>query len=118
MWQDPRQAERAAWIARAVAHPVRLRILAYLAEQGAYVMDLTTALGRRQANISQHLMVLREAGLVQAEREGMMVRYTLRSELVADLLALLARLAEGLPEEPSMGLGPRRFRRGRGRGRW
>jgi len=115
MWHNPQETARAAWVAQAVAHPIRLQILAYLAGQGAYVMDLTEALGRRQANISQHLMVLREAGLVQAEREGMMVRYTLRSDTVTELLAVLSRLAENLPVEAKMGGGRRRFRRGRGR---
>ncbi len=108
-------AARAAQLAYALAHPVRLQILAALAEGDAYVMDLTAALGRRQANISQHLAVLREAGLVVAEREGMTVRYRLRNAQVLQLLSLLEDLSAPLPLT-AVGR-RRRCRRGRGRGR-
>lgn len=107
---DDLKAARAAEVAHALAHPARLQILESLAAGGVYVMDLTRALGRRQANISQHLAVLREAGLVRAEREGMAVRYTLRREAVGQLLALLGSLAEDLPPH---GVGRRRRCRGR-----
>ncbi len=112
-------AAQAAQVAHALAHPVRLQILEALADGAAYVMDLTTALGRRQANISQHLAVLREAGLVQAEREGMTVRYTLRSPQVVQVLEALAGLGRDVPftavgrrrrhRRGGRGGGPRRF---------
>ncbi len=105
------RAARAAQVAHALAHPVRLQVLEVLANGGAYVMDLTRALGRRQANISQHLAVLREAGLVRAEREGMTVRYVLHSAHVPDVLTLLDALAAGVPPH-AVG---RRRRRCRGR---
>jgi len=108
---DDERAARAAQVAYALAHPVRLQVLEALAQGGAYVMDLTRALGRRQANISQHLAVLREAGLVRAEREGMTVRYVLNSDKVPEVLAALDALAEGVPP---YAVGRRRRRR-RGR---
>ncbi len=108
-------AAQAAQVAHALSHPVRLQILEALAEGEAYVMDLTTALGRRQANISQHLAVLREAGLVQAEREGMTVRYTLRNpQAVQAALEALAALGHNVPFA-AVGR-RRRHRRGRGGG--
>ena len=108
-------ARQAAEIAAALAHPVRLQILALLAQGGAYVMDLTAALGRRQANISQHLAVLRAAGLVQAEREGMAVRYSLRSAKILQVLDLLQALGAALPTETYPPEGRWRRRRCRGR---
>ncbi len=84
----------AARIARAISHPVRLQILNELREGGAYVMHLTSVLGRPQANISQHLMVLREAGLVTAVREGMTVFYQVSEPEVMDVLDALLALAE------------------------
>ena len=84
----------AARIARAISHPVRLQILNELRDDGAYVMHLTSALERPQANISQHLMVLREAGLVQANREGMTVLYQVSDPQVLTVVDALLALAE------------------------
>ena len=89
---DKREAA-ATRIAQALANPVRLRILALLREEGAYVMHLTSMLGRPQANISQHLAVLRDAGLVTDEREGMTVVYRVRDERVFDLVERLMAFA-------------------------
>ena len=112
----------AARIARAISHPVRLQILNELRDDGAYVMHLTTVLGRPQANISQHLMVLREAGLVRAIRDGMTVLYEVTDPqvlVVVDQLLALARkrvssreLAASELREEQAG-GRRRRRRGK-----
>ncbi len=118
---DPLLTDDAARIARAISHPLRLQILNELRGEGAYVMHLTTVLGRPQANISQHLMVLREAGLVRPIREGMTVLYQISDpqvlQVVDDLLALARQRAENRAlaaeagEEP--GRGGRRRRRGK-----
>lgn len=91
--KNPLIIENATRIARALSHPVRLQILDELREGGAYVMHLTTVLGRPQANISQHLMVLREAGLVRDEREGMTVIYYVRDHRVCDIIDQLLKVA-------------------------
>jgi DNA-binding transcriptional ArsR family regulator len=82
-------------VALALAHPVRLHILDLLRNEGAYVMHLTNALGRPQANISQHLAILRDAGLVVDEREGMSVVYRVRDPQVFELIDQFKRLAAG-----------------------
>ncbi len=112
------QADAAAIIAQALAHPVRIQILELLRREGAYVMHLTTMLGRPQANISQHLATLREAGLVTDEREGMTVIYRVRDPRVFDLVDRLKVLSPGTRvsresriEEMTL---PRRSGRGRG----
>ncbi|MCL4395134.1 MAG: ArsR family transcriptional regulator [Chloroflexi bacterium] len=58
---------------------------------------MTTALGRPQANISQHLAVLREANLVVDEREGMTVVYRMQDPRVFDLVDRLKALAARAP---------------------
>ncbi|GEM_PF-509170 len=83
----------AAEIAQAMSHPTRLRIVELLQGDGAYVMDLVEQTGRPQANISQHLAMLREAGLVTAEREGMAVRYRLRDKRLLEIVVGLRELA-------------------------
>ena len=88
------QVEATAEVAQALAHPVRLQILDLLRDQGAYVMHLTATLRRPQANISQHLSVLRDAGLVIDEREGMTVIYRVRDPCVFDLIDRMKTLAD------------------------
>jgi DNA-binding transcriptional ArsR family regulator len=86
-------ADSAARMAHALAHPARLLILELLRDGGAYVMHLTTTLGIHQANVSQHLAVLREAGLIIDEREGMNVFYRVRDPQVFELVEQLRALA-------------------------
>jgi DNA-binding transcriptional ArsR family regulator len=66
-----------AEILRTLASPRRLEILHRLSEGPCEVGRLAEELGASQPNISQHLSVLRAAGLVDAEREGREVRYRL-----------------------------------------
>jgi len=56
-------------------HPARLEILDELRKDEACVCHLEAKLGYRQAYISQHIMVLREAGVVQDRREGWNIYY-------------------------------------------
>ena len=59
----------------ALAHPVRLEILALLRDGEACVCHIQAMLNLRQAYISQHLNVLRHAGLVSSRKEGIRVYY-------------------------------------------
>ncbi len=106
---------QAARVARALGHPVRLEILRTLGTEGAYVMHLVAALGRPQANVSQHLAILREAGLVVDEREGTRVLYRLRDPQILEAVELLLELAARTPL-PSPVPHPRWGRPGGGRG--
>lgn len=62
---------------RLMGQPVRIQILLTIARQEACVCHIEAALGIRQAVISQHLMVLRDAGLVAASRDGRNIFYRL-----------------------------------------
>jgi ArsR family transcriptional regulator len=75
-----------AQLFRALAHPVRLRILDILARQEACVCHLTAILGQRQPYVSQQLATLREAGLVADRREGTLIYYRLADDHLASLL--------------------------------
>ncbi len=84
---------------RALAHPVRLQILDLLRGGEACVCHLEAALGKRQAYISQQLIVLREAGLVEPRKDGLQVFYRLVDpELEALLDATLGPATEVLQE--------------------
>lgn len=98
---------RTAAIAQALAHPMRLRILELLQDEGAYVMHLTAALQRPQANVSQHLAILREAGLVQDERDGMTVIYRVTDPHIFDVIQQMQKLNPARREPMTFGPGAR-----------
>jgi DNA-binding transcriptional ArsR family regulator len=87
---------------KALAHPVRLRILDLLARREACVCHLTAVLGMRQPYVSQQLGALRDAGAVVARREGTLIYYSLRDARLAALLAL----GQSLVGMPSAGFTP------------
>jgi DNA-binding transcriptional ArsR family regulator len=71
---------------RALAHPVRIKILEILVRGGRTVQELQEALGLEQPIVSQQLVVLRNQSIVAARKEGLFVRYTLRDPLIGQLL--------------------------------
>lgn len=72
---------------KALAHPTRLQILDMLrGSEEVCVCHMETALGKRQAYISQQLIVLRDAGLVEARKDGLQVFYRLIDDVAAELL--------------------------------
>ena len=78
-----------AEVLRTLAHPRRLEIIHRLAEGPCEVGRLAAALGISQPNVSQHLAVLRAAGLVDAERDGREVRYHLTDPDVVTACVLM-----------------------------
>jgi ArsR family transcriptional regulator, arsenate/arsenite/antimonite-responsive transcriptional repressor len=90
-----REAELAA-LAKALGHPARVRIVRLLLTRDAcYCGDIVEELPLAQATISQHLRVLREAGLIRGEIEGPHTCYCADRER----LAVLHQLVGGLLRE-------------------
>jgi DNA-binding transcriptional ArsR family regulator len=85
------QAFKAAFF-KALAHPVRIRILEVLVRRDRNVQELQEALGLDQPVVSQQLSVLRTGNIVVGRKEGVSVRYGVRDPLVADLLAVARRI--------------------------
>ena len=82
----------AAELLKAFSHPTRLAILLELVAGPRCVTDMEELLPARQANISQHLAVLRHAQLVDYAQDGSLRCYYLsRPSLVEDMLALIGR---------------------------
>ncbi len=73
-------------ILRAIAHPARLRLLNALRHQEECVCHLTTLLHRRQAYVSQQLMFLRQAGLIEDRKDSFRVYYRIKEPRVLQLL--------------------------------
>jgi ArsR family transcriptional regulator len=82
---------------RALAEPNRLQIIALLRDSERCVCEIEAALGLSQSLVSNHLRVLRRAGLVQARRDDVDARwiyYQLSQETVERLLARLSNLLD------------------------
>ncbi|MBP9820058.1 metalloregulator ArsR/SmtB family transcription factor [Candidatus Woesebacteria bacterium] len=69
--------ELQAELLKALAHPRRLEIVQLLRDQQLNVTDIYEMLDLPQANISQHLMILRDAGVVVTQRDGKQIFYSL-----------------------------------------
>lgn len=85
-------ADRIAPLLKALAEPVRLRLMSLVASREggeACVCDLNDAFDLSQPTISHHLKVLHEAGLLDREKRGVWVYYTARAEALANLGALI-----------------------------
>ncbi|MCB9457816.1 MAG: winged helix-turn-helix transcriptional regulator [Anaerolineaceae bacterium] len=78
-----------AALLKVMGHPVRLHILDMLRRGETCVCHIERLLGKRQAYISQQLMVLRDAGLVESRKDGLQVFYSLVDEQAAEVLDLL-----------------------------
>ena len=86
------QAERIAPLLKAIADPVRLRLLSLVAshaEGEACVCDLNDAFELSQPTISHHLKVLHEVGLLERSKRGVWVYYRAKGQALADLAKLL-----------------------------
>ncbi|HNM98782.1 MAG TPA: metalloregulator ArsR/SmtB family transcription factor [Marmoricola sp.] len=89
-------AERIAPVLKALADPVRLRLLSLVAshaEGEACVCDLNDAFELSQPTISHHLKVLHEAGLLERSKRGVWVYYAVRREALTDVAVLLGGVA-------------------------
>jgi len=87
----PLQAFKAEFF-KALAHPVRIRILEILVAGARNVQDLQDLLDLDQPTVSQQLAILRAKNIVTTNKVGTSVRYALRDPLVRDLLDVARRV--------------------------
>ncbi len=77
---------------RALAHPVRIKILEILVGSDQSVQELQEILGLDQPVVSRQLAVLRNQGIVMSQKTGLSVRYSLRDPAIEDLLNVARRI--------------------------
>jgi len=87
--------ERRAGICKAFANPVRLKILDLVAQRSRPVSELHQRLGISEANLSQHLAVLRGAGVIATRRTGKTVHCYLAIPEVKQACALISDVLRG-----------------------
>lgn len=79
-------------ICEGLGDPKRVLLLYLLADQPRNVTELTEALGVSQPTVSHHLKVLRNRGLVKAEREGTSVYYSLTDQRIIEALDIMREI--------------------------
>lgn len=79
--RDRLQSDKCARFLKALADPDRLKLVQCLQTGPKTVTDLAERLGKELANVSHHLAVLRHAGLVQDEKDGKFVIYSLHPDV-------------------------------------
>jgi len=75
---------------RLISHPTRLRIIQEIGKGEACVCHLEARLGLRQAYLSQHLMALRDAGILKTERDGRFIFYRLTNPEILEIVQAAA----------------------------
>ena len=81
--------ETAARALKAIAHPLRLKILCVLGEGEVCVQDIVDAVGTSQSNISQHLAILREKGILTCRKDANRVYYRIGNERILQLIGMM-----------------------------
>lgn len=78
-----------ATILKAMGHPVRLQILDILRQGETCVCHIERVIGKRQAYVSQQLMILRDAKLVETRKDGLQVHYRISNRQIFEILEIL-----------------------------
>ena len=73
---------------QAMAHPLRLKILCLVGSQELSVLEIVEAVGTTQSNVSQHLSVLREHGLLASRKDANKVYYRIGDARVLKMISL------------------------------
>ncbi|ADL54258.1 MAG TPA: ArsR family transcriptional regulator [Gallionella sp.] len=84
--EDIQQASQAI---KAIAHPLRLKILCVLDDQEISVQDIVEHVGTSQSNISQHLAILRDKGVLSTRKEANKVYYRIGDLRTLKLVSMM-----------------------------
>ena len=80
---------RASRSLKAMSHPLRLRILCTLGDQEVSVQDIVDAVGTSQSNISQHLAILRDKGILASRKDANKVYYRVGDTRTLRLIGMM-----------------------------
>lgn len=96
---DSDKLQHAAEIMRAIAHPLRLRMLEFIdCNTSIHVNAIYNSLKIEQSIASQHLRILRHAGIVHTKREGKFILYSINYELVKRINNIFIKFFDGKEE--------------------
>ncbi|WP_303870047.1 helix-turn-helix transcriptional regulator [Acetobacterium wieringae] len=81
-------------IFKALGHPIRLQIVKSLLDESRCVCELLPAFDYSQANLSQHLKILREAGILESKKIGVEMHYWVKLKGIKKLIAIMDQTVE------------------------
>jgi len=81
--------DRASRSLKAMSHPLRLKILCTLGDQEVSVQDIVEQVGTSQSNISQHLAILRDKGILAARKDANRVFYRVSDQRTLRLIGMM-----------------------------
>ncbi len=81
--------DRASRSMKAIAHPLRLKILCTLGNEEISVQDIVEKVGTSQSNISQHLAILRDKGILTARKDANRVYYRVGDQRTLRLIGMM-----------------------------
>jgi len=84
--------EKQAKIFKALAHPLRLKIIKKLSSGEVCVCKLNEDVDFSQSNLSQHLRILKEAGIVNSRKEGMWMYYSIANSKILEIISMIEEL--------------------------
>jgi ArsR family transcriptional regulator len=83
--------ERLAEIFKALGHPTRVKIVEYLADGEKCVKDIWQEIGVPQPTVSQHINILKNAGIISFRKDGVKTCYRVEMPVVIEILKLLEK---------------------------
>ena len=90
--------EQASRAMKAMSHPLRLKILCVLGDKEISVQDIVDQVGTSQSNISQHLAILRDKGVLRTRKDANRVYYRVSDPRTLKLIGLMRDVFCGLTE--------------------
>jgi ArsR family transcriptional regulator len=91
------QIDQAAHAIKAMAHPLRLKILCVLGNDEVSVQEIVEAVGTSQSNISQHLAILRDKGVLKTRKDANRVYYRVGDQRTLQLIGMMREVFCGIP---------------------
>jgi ArsR family transcriptional regulator len=92
LFADDADIERASRSLKAMSHPLRLKILCTLGDQEVSVQDIVDQVGTSQSNISQHLAILRDKGILAARKDANRVYYRVSDGRTLQLIGMMRQV--------------------------
>ncbi|MEW6293759.1 MAG: metalloregulator ArsR/SmtB family transcription factor [Pseudomonadota bacterium] len=89
----------AARALKAISHPLRLKILCVVGDQEVCVQDIVDAVGTSQSNISQHLAILRDKGVLTTRKDANRVFYRVADQRTLQLIGMMREVFCGVPQK-------------------
>lgn len=80
-------------IFKALGHPIRYKIVKFLYDGPKCVCKLNESIEFSQANLSQHLKILKEAGILTSEKKGMNIHYRISNDKIKNIIDTVDKFA-------------------------